>query len=84
MPEWAGYLVLAALWTGVLCWAVGAVMGTVAAARGTVAAVQHLTAPPDSSIWRACDTVHCARLETRHDFTDVGLVCRDCGHVAGT
>lgn len=85
MPDWVGYLVLAALWTGVLCWAVGAVMGTVAAARGTVAAVQRLAVPRDSSVWAVCDAVHCgAHLQTPHDVVSSGVRCRGCGHISGT
>lgn len=85
MPEWVGYLVLAALCTGVLCWAVAGVCASIAAARGTVAAVQRLTAPRDSSVWAVCDALHCgAHRQTPHDVVSSGLRCRDCGHISGT
>lgn len=84
MPEWTGYVLMAALATGFLAWVVAGVCMSVAAARGTVAAVQRMTAPHDSSVWLACHTVYCAHLETRHNVTRSGLVCSGCGHVAGT
>lgn len=33
---------------------------------------------PDPTVWRACHHPACGHLETRHDPTPVGPVCRDC------
>lgn len=82
MPEWAWYLLLAVLLVGVLGRIVVGVLEAFAAADGTV---HRLTAPRDSSLWVACDTVQCAHLQTPHDVIASGcLRCRECGHVTVT
>ncbi|MEU3447206.1 hypothetical protein AB0H29_08245 [Streptomyces thermolilacinus] len=58
-----------------ISWAVRLVPGRAAAARPPVAV--------DPVVWRRCDSVRCAHLETRHDRTAAGLVCRGCGVVKG-
>lgn len=85
MPEWAVYLGIGVVLTGILAWCVAGALGAIAAARGTVTVVRRLTAPRDSAVWLPCHHADCgAHMETRHDVTACGLVCSHCHRVAGS
>lgn len=92
MSEWTIYALIAATFTGLLVWAVAAVLLGAALSRGAIHLVRHVIgggaalealAPLDSCVWMACHSLKCGHLQTRHDVTESGrLVCRGCGHAA--